>query len=49
MKKSYKTPAVEKIEFQYDQVVATSKCTNQWINTGDTFCEKWEYVRNFYG
>lgn len=52
MKKSYKTPAVEKVEFQYDQVVAavsggSQSCTSQWMNIGDTTCDHFEFVKNF--
>ena len=40
MKKAYVTPTVEKVDFQYDKVVAASgsTCTSQWINIGDTTC-----------
>ena len=42
MKKSYKTPSVEKVEFQYDQVVVASdsSCIGVWINKGAAFCEE---------
>ena len=52
MKKAYVTPTVEKVEFQYDKVVAASgqNCTNQYINTGDYGkCEDNELVKNFNG
>lgn len=34
MKKSYKTPVVEKVEFDYkEQVVASSGCNDRFIDT----------------
>ena len=38
MKKAYVTPTVEKVEFQYDRVVAASGtgCTNLWNKEGTT-------------
>ena len=49
MKKAYVTPTVEKVEFQYDKVVAASgqSCTSQWTNIGDSTCDDFEQVRNF--
>ena len=52
MKKAYVTPAVEKVEFQYDRVVAASgSCTNQWVNLGSSTVkcpqDEQEFVRNF--
>ena len=41
MKKTYETPSIEVVKFQYrDQVVVASgeKCTNQWVNIGDESC-----------
>ena len=39
MKKTYETPSVEKIAFQYrDQVVVASGCQSVWVNTGDNSC-----------
>ena len=40
MKKTYETPSIEVVKFQYrDQVVvASGTCTNQWVNTGDDSC-----------
>ena len=40
MKKTYETPTVEVVKFQYrDQVVAASGCTGVWKNVGDSKCE----------
>lgn len=51
MKKAYVTPTVEKVEFQYDKVVAASgqSCTSQWTNIGDSGCSDQEFVKNFLG
>lgn len=39
MKKTYETPSVEVVKFQYrDQVVVASSCTKQWVNIGDYEC-----------
>lgn len=43
MKKTYETPSVEKVTFQYrNQVVATSgtatKCESTWMHTGESSC-----------
>lgn len=42
MKKTYETPSVEKIAFQYrDQVVAASggqSCQDVWVNVGVESC-----------
>ena len=40
-KKTYETPAAEKMMFNYrDQVVVASngKCQSVWVNIGDDFC-----------
>ena len=49
MKKFYETPAAEKVTFQYQEQVTASggTCTNQWTNTGDDTCLKFEFVKNF--
>ena len=48
MKKTYVAPVAEKINFEYkDQVVATSGCTNQWINTGDSSCDSQDKYKSF--
>ena len=50
MKRTYETPAAEKIAFQYqEQVVAASSqsCTSQWTNIGDATCNDFEQVKNF--
>ena len=49
MKKEYVTPTVEKVEFQYDTVVAESgnNCTNEWKYTGTTGCQNEEWVKNY--
>lgn len=42
MKKSYQTPNVEIVKFQYrDQVVAASggNCIKVWVNLGSSWCE----------
>lgn len=43
MKKTYETPSVELVKFQYrDQVVAGSgieTCIKVWINIGGNWCE----------
>lgn len=44
MKKTYETPSVEIVKFQYrDQVVAASgvaqPCVSVWVNQGDKSCE----------
>lgn len=42
MKKTYETPSIEVVKFQYrDQVVVASggKCNGVWKNIGDTSCE----------
>lgn len=47
MKKTYETPSVEKIAFQYrDQVVVASgqSCESKWENVGLTGCPKDEQV-----
>lgn len=52
MKKSYETPSLEVVKFQYrDQVVAASgeACTNQMTNEGPDTCENWEHVKNYLG
>ena len=37
MKKAYVTPTVEKVEFQYDKVVAASgNCKNDFANSCDS-------------
>ena len=40
MKKTYETPSIEVVKFQYrDQVVvASGKCTGVWKNVGDESC-----------
>ena len=41
MKKTYETPSVEVVKFQYrDQVVVASAgtCQSVWVNTGDSAC-----------
>ena len=40
MKKTYETPSVEVVKFQYrDQVVvASGNCTGVWKNVGDSSC-----------
>lgn len=41
MKKTYETPAAEKIEFQYeDQMLASSveNCRDVWVNIGVNSC-----------
>lgn len=42
MKKTYETPSVEKIAFQYrDQVVvASGNCISAWKNEGDNACKE---------
>ena len=42
MKKTYETPTVEKIAFQYrDQVVvASGTCESRWVNVGTNECEE---------
>lgn len=52
MKKTYETPSMEVVKFQYrDQVVAASgeKCNNKWTNDGEHACVDGtpEFVRNF--
>lgn len=44
MKKTYETPSVEVVKFQYrDQVVAASgNCIEQYINQGDGQCDNQE-------
>lgn len=45
MKKTYETPSVEVVKFQYrDQVVAQSGCTTGQgnLHTGKNTCEDWE-------
>ena len=46
MKKTYETPSIEVVAFQYrDQVVvASSACESRWENTGLTGCPKDEQV-----
>lgn len=41
MKKTYETPSVEVVKFQYrDQVVvASGQCTGVWKNAGEERCE----------
>lgn len=40
MKKTYETPSVEKVAFQYrDQVVVASGCVSRWENVGSDGCE----------
>lgn len=40
MKKSYETPSVEVVKFQYrDQVVVASGCISTWIKDGGSQCE----------
>ena len=48
MKKAYATLTAEKLEFQYEKVVAaySGNCGNTWSNTGDN-CDSFENVRNF--
>ncbi|MDO4838961.1 MAG: hypothetical protein Q4B32_11310 [Clostridia bacterium] len=42
MKKTYETPSVEVVKFQYsDQVVARSGCTEFSGHTGDETCRDW--------
>ena len=39
MKKTYETPSIEVVKFQYrDQVVVASACTDRWVNTGGQSC-----------
>ena len=39
MKKTYETPSVEVVKFQYrDQVVVASACIDRWVNIGVTEC-----------
>lgn len=38
LKKTYETPIAEKIEFQYEEQVVASACTNVWVNIGDGSC-----------
>ena len=40
MKKTYETPSIEVVKFQYrDQVVvASGNCQSVWVNTGDDYC-----------
>lgn len=48
MKKTYETPVAEKVTFQYQEQVTASggqTCTNQWINIGDTTCQKDEILK----
>lgn len=48
MKKAYVTPAVEKVDFQYDKAVVASGqyCTNEWKFQGDNGCKDQQYVKN---
>ena len=48
MKKTYSTPEIEKVAFQYrDQVVvASGNCIGKYENTGATGCDKQEWVEN---
>ena len=40
MKKTYETPSIEVVKFQYrDQVVAASGCISTWINEGGNSCK----------
>ena len=39
MKKTYETPSIEVVKFQYrDQVVVASGCGKVWNNRGDNEC-----------
>lgn len=38
MKKSYETPVIEKIGFQYQEQVVASDCVSVWVNTGIGSC-----------
>ena len=46
MKKTYETPSIEVVKFQYrDQVVvASGNCIDQWINNSTTVndCDDWD-------
>jgi len=45
MKKTYETPSVEVVKFQYsDQVVAQSGCTEFSGHTGDDTCTDWSHT-----
>lgn len=38
MKKTYETPVAEKVEFRYQEQVATSTCISVWMNEGVNSC-----------
>lgn len=49
MKKAYVTPTAEKLEFQYEKVVAafSGKCGSTWSNIVVSICTDNEYVQNY--
>ena len=47
MKKTYETPSVEVVKFQYrDQVVVASGCIGRYENTGVGECKNQVWVEN---
>lgn len=51
MKKTYVTPIVEKVEFNYNETVVASSgnCRKVWINTGDDNCSDGNKFQDWAG